>query len=105
MTAKNPLRKPSGRGKSRGGTLVGLFIGPVPAILAELFPTAVRYTGMAISYNAAAAIFGGSAPLVCEWLIAATGDDTSIAWYVMACNVASLIALWFYRDRYREPLR
>ncbi len=33
MTAKNPLRKPSGRGKSRGGTLVGLFIGLVLGVV------------------------------------------------------------------------
>jgi MHS family proline/betaine transporter-like MFS transporter len=60
---------------------------------------------MAISYNASAAIFGGSAPLVCEWLISVTGDDTSIAWYVMLCNVASLAALYYYKDRFKEPLR
>jgi MHS family proline/betaine transporter-like MFS transporter len=85
--------------------VLGAYMGPVAAMLVELFPTSVRFSGMAISYNMAAAIFGGSAPLVCEWLISVTGDDTSIAWYVMLCNVVSLIALWFYKDRYREALR
>jgi MHS family proline/betaine transporter-like MFS transporter len=85
--------------------ILGVYMGPVAAMLVELFPTSVRFSGMAISYNMSAAIFGGSAPLVCEWLIATTGDDTSIAWYVMACNVASLTALWFYKDRYKEALR
>jgi hypothetical protein len=48
---------------------------------------------------------GGTAPFVCEWLIAQTGSNSSIAFYVMACNVASLLALYHYKDRYREALR
>lgn len=85
--------------------LVGLYIGPVAAVLVELFPTSVRYTGMAIAYNFSAAIFGGTAPFVCEWLIRETGSIPSIAYYVMLCNVLSLVALYFYKDRWREALR
>lgn len=85
--------------------IVGLYIGPVAALLVELFPTSVRYTGMALAYNLAAAVFGGTAPMVCVWLIDRTGTYQSIAFYVMLCNVASLAALYFYRDRFREPLR
>ncbi|MDX1974677.1 MAG: MFS transporter [Rickettsiales bacterium] len=85
--------------------LLGLYMGPIAALLVELFPTSVRFSGMAIAYNLSAAIFGGSAPWVCEKLIELTGADQSIAWYVMACNVASLTALWFYKDRYKEALR
>lgn len=85
--------------------VVGFYIGPVAAVLVEMFPTSVRYTGMAIAYNVAAALFGGTAPLVCEWLIRETGSIPSIAYYVMLCNALSLLALFFYRDRYRDPLR
>ncbi|HAG60015.1 MAG TPA: MFS transporter, partial [Arthrobacter bacterium] len=34
-----------------GFSLMGLTFGPMGAILPELFPTNVRYTGSAISYN------------------------------------------------------
>lgn len=85
--------------------IVGLYIGPIAAVLVELFPTSVRYTGMAISYNLAAAVFGGTAPFVCEWLIKETGANASIAYYVMVCNVLSLVALFFFKDRYKEALR
>jgi len=85
--------------------LLAVYIGPVAAVLVELFPTSVRFTGMAISYNLSAALFGGTAPVICEWLIKATGQNSSLAFYVMACNAASLIALYFYKDRYKEPLR
>lgn len=84
--------------------VLGFYLGPVAALLVEMFPTSVRFTGMAISYNLTAALFGGTAPLVCEWLIATTGQYSSIAYYVMFCNIAALIALARYRDRYREPL-
>ena len=83
----------------------GMYIGPVPAILVEIFPTRVRYTGMALSYNIAAAAFGGTAPMVCEWLLQTTGNNYSIAYYVMICAAVSLAALFFYRDRYLEPLK
>lgn len=84
--------------------LVGMYAGPVPALLVEMFPTNIRFTGMAIAYNMAAAIFGGTAPMVCEWLIRTTASNSSIGWYVMICNIFSLIALYYYRDRFKEPL-
>lgn len=84
--------------------LVGLYTGPVPTILVEIFPTRVRYTGMALSYNVSAALFGGTAPMACQWLLDKTGNNYSIAAYVMLCALLSLVALIFYRDRYREAL-
>ena len=86
------------------GIIVGIYIAPIPAVLVELFPTSVRYTGMALAYNLAAAVFGGTAPMVCEWLIGATGTYFSIAGYVILCNIISLTALYFYKDKYKEPL-
>lgn len=85
--------------------LVGIYAGPVPALLVEMFPTNIRFTGMAIAYNMAAAVFGGTAPMVCEWLISSTGSNSSLGWYVMVCNVCSLTALYYYKDRFNQPLR
>lgn len=84
--------------------VVGFYIGPVPALLVEIFPTRVRYTGMSLSYNISAAVFGGTAPMVCQWLINTTGSGYSIAYYVMGCAVVSLVSLYYYRDRHAEPL-
>ncbi|TAE34803.1 MAG: MFS transporter [Alphaproteobacteria bacterium] len=84
--------------------MLGCYMGPVATFLVELFPTPVRFSGMAISYNLAAALFGGTAPLVCEWLIGATGSYQSLAYYVMLCNLISLVALYYYRDRSGAPL-
>jgi MHS family proline/betaine transporter-like MFS transporter len=86
------------------GLIVGCYVSCMPTVLVEIFPTSIRYTGMAMAYNLAAAIFGGTAPMVCEWLIGTTGRNDSIAYYVILCNLVSLVALYFYKDRYREPL-
>jgi MHS family proline/betaine transporter-like MFS transporter len=86
------------------GLVVGCYISVIPTVLVEIFPTSIRYTGMAMAYNLAAAAFGGTAPMVCEWLIGKTGTYMSIGWYVVLCNVVSLTALYFYRDRYNKPL-
>ena len=84
--------------------LVGAYLGPVSAMLVELFPTSVRFSGMAITYNLAAALFGGTAPMICEWLIARTDSYTSLAWYVILCNVVSIISLSYFKERYQNAL-
>lgn len=84
--------------------VVAFYIGPVPALLVEIFPTRLRYTAMSLSYNICAALFGGTAPMVCQWLITQTGNNYSIAYYVISCAVISLISLYYYHDRHEEAL-
>jgi hypothetical protein len=38
-------------------------------MLSNLFPTEIRYSGIAMSYNLAYAVCGGLSPLVCTFLI------------------------------------
>lgn len=40
----------------------------LPAVYAELFPTGIRASGMAIPYSLTAAIFGGTAPYLQDWV-------------------------------------
>ncbi len=87
-----------------GGVLT-LNDGTLPSFLSELFPTRVRYTGFALSFNLANAIFGGTAPFVATLLIAWTGDDIAPAWYVVAAAIVSLCAVVASRETSREPLR
>lgn len=84
--------------------LIGWFIGPIPALLVELFPTSVRYTGMSISYNFCAAAFGGTTPMVATWLVQVTGMKTVVAFYLMFCAVLTLVSLCFYKDKHNQPL-
>lgn len=83
--------------------IVGWYMAPIPALLVELFPTRIRYTGMSLSYNFCA-ILGGFTPAFAEKLITDTGDKTSIMYMLVAAGFASLIALVFYRDNWKEKL-
>ena len=86
--------------------IVGFYIGMAPTVFVELFPTSVRYTGMAISYNICAALFGGTAPIVETWMIKqAHGMNTVPAFYLMLCAALSFIAFIGYHDRYKEELQ
>ncbi len=67
--------------------------GPMPAVLAETFPRDIRNTGIGIAYNLVLGLVGGTAPLVCTWLIHRTNDLASPSYYLAGLAVASFIAL------------
>lgn len=61
--------------------------------LAEVFPVEVRATGMSLVYALGVAIFGGFGQFIVTWLIKATGSPIAPAYYVMACALATVLAL------------
>lgn len=71
--------------------------GTLPSFLAELFPTKVRYSGFAFSFNTANALFGGTAPFVATSLIHASGNPTAPAWYLAAAGLAAALIMLFAR--------
>ncbi|SNY68579.1 MFS transporter [Enterobacter sp. CC120223-11] len=79
------------------GGLVGMLAGPGPAMLSEMFPTKVRYTGLGLAYSLSNAIFSGCAGLIITGLIKQTGNLDIPAYYVMATAVVSIFALMTLR--------
>ena len=79
--------------------------GALPSFLSELFPTAVRYSGFAISFNTANALFGGTAPFVATALIATTGSVLAPAWYLVGAAAVSGIAMLLSRETADKSLR
>lgn len=75
------------------GLLLAASLGPVPALLADIFPTKTRGTGLALSYNFSVTIFGGFAPLIVTWLIATLHNKVAPSFYVMATAAISITAL------------
>jgi metabolite-proton symporter len=76
-----------------GMSLVGLAYGPLGTVLAELFPTSVRYTGSSVAFNLAG-IFGASlAPYVATWLATNHGLQW-VGYYLAAAAVLSFIGLY-----------
>ncbi len=75
------------------GILVASFTSVAPAVLAGLFPTGFRATGVSLAYNGAFTIFGGFAPAILTWFTsAASGSLLAPAWYVAAAAVPAIAA-------------
>ena len=75
------------------GVLLSGYMGGLPALMSELFPTTTRTTGLSISYALSAAIFGGFAPFLDAWLIDVTGSKLAPSFYLMFAALISLAAL------------
>ncbi len=108
----NLLQDPSaslalkGVGVFVAGAIVGLIAGPGPAMLSEMFPTTVRYTGLGLAYSLSNAVFSGSAGLIITALIGATANLDVPAYYVMIIGAVSVVALATLRgDAHRRALR
>ena len=75
-----------------GMFLMGLSFGPMSALLPELFPTNVRYTGSGIAYNVASILGAALTPFVATWLVSTHG----VFWvgiYMGCLAVLTIIAL------------
>jgi len=53
-----------------------------PAIMSELFPTRLRGLGIGAWYNLTVALFGGTAPLVIQWL----SNIGHSSWVLLVCR-------------------
>ncbi len=78
--------------------------GTLPTFLSEIFPTRVRYSGFAFSFNAANALFGGTAPFVATLLIKLTGSNLAPAWYLVAAAIVAMVAMISARETAQVPL-
>jgi MHS family proline/betaine transporter-like MFS transporter len=84
--------------------LTALYGGASLAAFVELFPTRTRYSGLALSYNLAVAICGGTTPLVATWLVNVTGSTLTPAFYLMAAALGTTLAALAMPERADQPL-
>ncbi|MNQ53581.1 Proline/betaine transporter [compost metagenome] len=86
------------------GLMLAMNDGTLPCFLAEIFPTRVRYSGFAFSFNTANALFGGTAPFIATWLISQTGDKMAPAWMLVAAAGVALLAMLCIRETAHQAL-
>ena len=67
--------------------------GTLASFLAESFPTSVRYSGFALSFNLANTLLGGTCPFIATWLIAESGEQAAPAYYLTAIAALALGSL------------
>ncbi|MBE1207741.1 MFS transporter [Aminobacter carboxidus] len=70
---------------------VTMVYGPIAAILVEMFPTRIRYTGMSLPYHIGNGWFGGLLPATAFAMSAAAGDIYYGLWYPIAIAAMTLI--------------
>jgi len=97
------------RGAVAGFAILGLLYVPqlatISATFPAMFPTPVRFAGFAIAYNVSTSVFGGTAPVVNEWLIEVTQNPLIPAYLMIGACTIGLIALLFVVETAGHSLR
>jgi len=91
-------------GQLAGAILLGILFGPLPAMLVEMFPLKVRYSGLSMAHSLSMSIFGGTAPLLMTYTLNVSGDVMMPAYYLMFAALVSCISIFFMKDRSKNSL-
>jgi MFS family permease len=81
------------------GITAGLTNGSFACLLTDLFPTRIRFTGVAVVFNVSFTLFSGTAPLVATALIHEMDTLTAPALLMIGCGLLALVAS-FWIGRY-----
>jgi MFS family permease len=82
---------------------MGVIFGPMGAVLSELFPTHVRYTGASVTYNMGGILGASFAPLIAQ-MLANKGGLHWVGGYLIAAALLSFGAIWGLRETRDEKL-
>jgi MFS family permease len=78
--------------------------GPQASLIAESFPTSLRYGGAGLGYQLASVVAGGPAALVATYLIHEFGTGYAVAVYMLVSALITLAACAGLRDRSRTDI-
>jgi metabolite-proton symporter len=85
-------------------TLQGAYLGPQPAVFAELFDTGVRYSGASLSLQLGTILGGGLAPLIATALHGLAGASWPVTAYAVGLAATSLVCVRGLKETYRRDL-
>ena len=92
-----------------GFIVIGILFAPqlstISATFPAMFPTMVRYAGVAIAYNVSTSLFGGTAPAITELITQATGSNLVPAYYMIGACVIGTVAAFFLIETKGVSLR
>jgi MFS family permease len=77
--------------------VMGLTFAPLGALLPELFPTEVRYTGAASAYNLGGILGASLAPSLAQ-LLEAAGGIAWVGYYIAVAAAISFLAILSMRE-------
>jgi MFS transporter, MHS family, proline/betaine transporter len=79
------------------GAVAALVNGTMAGVVADLFPTRIRFSGVAVSFNLAFSIFSGIAPLAAVELVKVLASPTGPAYYMCLCGAITFVGSLFLR--------
>ncbi|WP_309667718.1 MFS transporter, partial [Tabrizicola sp.] len=71
--------------------LVTMVYGPIAAMLVELFPTRIRYSGLSLPYHIGNGWFGGLMPATAFAISAQTGNIYAGLWYAIVIALTTVV--------------
>ncbi len=70
-----------------------MYYAALAGILAQVFPTHIRYTGISLSYQLSTALFAGTAPMVSQFLLSRTGSIWPVVGLGLGYVLLSMICM------------
>ncbi len=70
--------------------------GTTSVAVVENYPLSARYTGLSLGYNVGNGIFGGTVPIVSEWLVYKTHYMLAPAFYITFCALITTFVIFFF---------
>ncbi|BDY27365.1 MULTISPECIES: MFS transporter [Mycolicibacterium] len=81
-----------------GLVIHALMYAPQPAIMAEMFPTRMRYSGVSLGYQVTSIVAGSFAPIIAVWLLERYASSVPIAIYLAGAAVITLFSVVVARE-------
>lgn len=91
-----------------GALLIGLmllcFNSTLPGTLPALFPVGTRYGSLAIGYNLAVSVSGGTTPLIAQALVAGSGSPVLPGILLVVAGIVGAVSVYAMRERAGRPM-
>lgn len=84
--------------------LLVLMLAVIGSTFPAMFPTKARYGSFAIGYNISTSVFGGTAGVLLNSLVKATGDDYFPAYYMMLAGLIAIVPILLIPETARVPI-
>jgi MFS family permease len=83
-----------------GLTFHALMYAAQPAIMSEMFPTRMRYSGVSLGYQVTSIIAGSLAPIIATGLLQSSGSWVPVAFYLLiACTITAVTVVTLRETR------
>jgi MFS family permease len=69
-----------------------------PSIMAEMFPTRMRYSGVSLGYQVTSIVAGSLAPIIATSLLGSFGSSTPVALYLLGACIVTAISVYFLKE-------